>query len=315
MVSLAAPIGESLRALHFPGWGAAMDMSLCNILVILVLIGLYIAKYEIDYSGLLIIWVVVVTTINILAIGKLFKEASSFDGLAGKNSLNKKIRMTLFQGAFPVFILNISTYLLVNASLWAVGNSLGHEDAAIYGAVIKLYNILALPLLVINMGLEPYMADMLFSGQKKRLMHILKMSASVGLSITLAVSLVFVVFGEQILELTYGGGFGEGYSSLVVILLGNIVNVWTGSCASLLIISSKERILAVLYVVGATSCIIVVILFIRRVGITGVAGVVGLSIALINLAVWFVVRQSIGIDTSAYLNPLRLRETMKTINA
>lgn len=294
MLAFSSPIGESLRGLKMPAWGAALDNSASSFIALLVFLTLYFFEQGISLSLVVLIsavsvaLVIFVSALKLINIGNLIQKVPSYISYR-----------EIYNDASPILIINIATYLTANASLWIVAYFLSHEDVAVYGAVIKLFNLIAVPLLVINIAIEPSISEYLHHKKRKNLDALLRLSATLALIGTLLISALVIVWGDLLLVILFGEEYVKGYIALIILVLGNIVNVWTGSCASMMLLGGFQIVLTKIRVVFGVVSIVLSLAVILNYGIEGVAVAVSLTVAFTNFVTWKFVKNKMQYDTSA----------------
>ncbi|MCB1724512.1 MAG: oligosaccharide flippase family protein [Gammaproteobacteria bacterium] len=299
MISLAAPIGESLRALHRPGWGVALDMSAQSSFVFLVLWGAAFYYHNVSLQLVIKIWFFIALMVNLGGCVRLARLI----GFAGASFAEWISVASVFHFAWPILILNLSIFLMANAALWVVSYFVGHDGAALYGIALKLYNLIALPLLIINLALEPHIADYIHAGSKTRLEALLRLSASLAFSLTALISIVLIFAGKWILELAFGQSYIAAYPILVILIMGNVFNVLTGSCSSVLLLGGRRIWLSAVNAVAACAGIILALLLVPRWGGVGAALSTATVVVGANAVMWWIVKKEFGVSSAASLVP------------
>ncbi|MEM1145985.1 MAG: oligosaccharide flippase family protein, partial [Pseudomonadota bacterium] len=298
-IALAAPVGEALRGLHRPGWGVALDMSAQSTLVLAVTTLLLFSGIQIGLEAILKVWCAVSFSVLLAGFIRLL--------LLVPLRVSKReggIRLAyLVHSALPVFTLNVSQYLNANAALWIVGTLLGHSDAALYGVAVRIYNLLALPLVIVDLGLGPHIADYLHRRDFAQLEALLRVSALAAFSLTLVTALVLVFHGEWLLEIAFGSFYSDAYSVLLILVLGNVVNVCTGSCTSVLLLAGEQKLLAMISTLAAFLAISLGFYLVPRFGLAGAGVATVAAVAIANSAIWMGVRKRLGLNTAISFAP------------
>ncbi len=297
MLSLAPPVGESLRGLRMPAWGAALDNSVSSFISLIIFTALFIIGQTISLEHVLVVSSAAVSVVVIVAMRKLVITGGLF------KSRNPCITYRqIYSDTSPIFLVNVATYLTANASIWVVGYYLSHEEVAVYGAVLKLFNLIAVPLLVINLAIEPSIAEYIHQNKSKHMDALLRLSATVALIATCVISMATFFWGELFLTTLFGAQYSQGYIALLILVLGNIVNVWSGSCASVMMLGGFQVTLTIIRVFFGVVSIMASLALVSVYGIEGVAIAVSFSVALSNVVTWVIVKNKMNYDTSATIN-------------
>lgn len=207
----------------------------------------------------------------------------------------------------PLMVSSAAFYALVHVDIWVVGAILRAEDVALYGAASKLVTVVAMPLMIVNAVLPPLIAELHAAGDRARLERVVRVSATAAGVPAALVLISFIVAGEAIL----GFAFGDFYRSSAVVLallsIGQLVNVWAGSCGFVLIMTGK--VTAMMRITAATGTITMVaaVALARPLGIAGVAAAMAFGLLLQNVLMVLAVRRLAGVWTHVTLKPEHLR--------
>jgi O-antigen/teichoic acid export membrane protein len=180
--------------------------------VLLVSVGAGVA------SGLLAGW---------LLYGKLFSLGTQ--GTV-ENPMSAK---DVLRDTFPFLIISLTSFVLLTASdLWILTAFLPTKaEVAPYLAATKLVTLIAMPLLIANLVLPPIIAEMYARGQTDRLERTVRTFSTLAGVPSLLLLLSFMLLGGPLLVLFSGEElYQSGWAVLVILSLGKLVAVWSGSC-------------------------------------------------------------------------------------
>jgi O-antigen/teichoic acid export membrane protein len=170
-------------------------------------------------------------------------------------------------------------------------------EVAIYGAAAKLVILVAIPLQIINAVVPPLIAEMYAQGKRQELERTLRLAATVsGVPAFLALA-AFLVLGAPLLALIYGDYYSAAWTVLALLSLGQLVNVWVGSCGMVLTMTGHQVTMMVLMVISGGLTVAAGLLVVGRYGATGVAAATAGGIALQQILLWLAARSSAGIWT------------------
>jgi len=115
---------------------------------------------------------------------------------------------------------------------------------------------------------------------------------------TLAAGTILVVFGERLLSL-FGPEFPAGQPALVLLVIGQTVNVAMGPVALLLVMTGHERVLAISTCACGVLNIVLNVVLVPFWGLVGTAMSLAISLSVWNilLAVW--IKRRLGIHSTA----------------
>lgn len=218
--------------------------------------------------------------------------------------------------SWPLFAASMTNIILLRADLWILGMYLPDEEVAVYGAAARIITVVAIPLVMASAILAPMIAELNAKGEKARLERVLRAVATLGGIPALAVILCFIIFGQPLLELIYGEElYRRGWLVLVMLGLAQLVNVWSGVCIQLLMMTGHQK--AVMYITLVTSilAILLALVLVQPYGIEGVAFAFACGIALQNVGMVVHSKRKLGVKSYMLANPLALRGLLIDLRA
>ena len=136
-------------------------------------------------------------------------------------------------------------------------------------------------------------------GKHKQLETLIRLTSTFSALVAGIVLLVFVFAGGDVLSMVYGEYYRKAYFLLVIIGLGQFVNVWTGSgMITLMYTGHQNAVLKISFLFGSL-VVIGSIIVVKPFGVLGVASVVCLVFGAQALFVLIFVRRKVGIWTHA----------------
>jgi O-antigen/teichoic acid export membrane protein len=205
----------------------------------------------------------------------------------------------VFSISLPLWVSSASGYVLFYSSLWILGAFLPKEEVGLYFAALRLVNLVSMPLVLVNLIVPPFIAEMFAKGEKARLERVVRAAATMaGLPAFIVLS-AFLLLGGPIMALVFGEPYRAGAPILVLLSVGWLVNVWTGSCGMTLSMTGHQTALMRIVLFSGALSVGGSLLVVTRFGTIGVAAVVGATAILQNLAMWVAARYYAGIWTHA----------------
>jgi O-antigen/teichoic acid export membrane protein len=180
-----------------------------------------------------------------------------------------------------------------------LGAMQGTDQVGIYSAAIRGADLITFGLIAANATLAPTIAGLFSQGELKRLQRVLTGSARLVLLFTLVVGTVLIVFGQWFLAL-FGPEFVAGYTALVILSVGRIINAATGSVATVLVMTGYERTVALAVGLGSVLNIVLNFLLIPSYGMNGAALASSASMILWNVVLVIVAMREVGLNTTAF---------------
>ncbi len=235
-------------------------------------------------SGLAVGFVVglyVIATIGALLIKRFMpkhKNVVSFD---------KKRLMIV---AAPLLFVTFATQMNGQVSVLIIGAMSDNASVAIFNIALKISMLMSLILAAINVIASTKISELYSSGRHKQLRIMISKISALGMALGIPLFTVIAIFSNELLGL-FGNEFKAGSTALIILIIGQLVNVSVGSTNYILAMTGKEKVLAT--IVG-TSLAINIALGIALVPVLGVVGAaIGTSLTMIlgNIATVIVVRK------------------------
>ncbi len=206
--------------------------------------------------------------------------------------------------SWPLWITNLSSFALLQADLWIMGLFRSPEEVAVYGAVARIVLLVTMPLLIVNAVVPPLIAEMHSQGKTKELEKALRTVVTFAGLPSLVILGIFVFFGNFVLGLFFGESYRVGDIMLVILSVGQLASVWTGSCGQALMLTGHQMTLMMITIVSGLSTIIGAWLLINAYGGVGVASAAAAGIIIQNLLMVLYAKKKVGVWTHVDINIL-----------
>ncbi len=180
---------------------------------------------------------------------------------------------TSLAGMLGLVVLWVDTLL--------VGYFLSKGDTGIYDAASRLTMFYAVVLSSFNHVFSPMIAELHGAGQQNRLNHLYRTATRWALLICLPLTVVIAIHPESFVTFLQGSAYARGAGPLVILAIGQLVNVATGAVGYLLIMSGRQKIWLAVTAAAVFLNVLLAVTLIPRFGITGAA--VATSVALVLL--------------------------------
>ena len=292
-------IAEIFRGFHDLRWATLHGGLLGSLLTFLIIVALHL-------SGVSMTLRVVVgvsftaTVLGVLVAGfTLHRRVRELPSPAADRSLLGMLRVSL-----PLCVTTAIALLLQQADIWLVGAFESSEDVAIYGAAARLMFIVSVPLFMVNAVIQPMVAEYYSQRRLDELQKLVRVAATVAAIPALAALACAIAFAAPGLKLLYGDAYMAGAGVLVVLALGQMVNVWTGSCGIFLMMTGHERTLLTLTALTGLVSVALMAALVGPFGILGVAIGSALGVSLQNAVLWFAAGRLTGVWTNMGLRGL-----------
>jgi O-antigen/teichoic acid export membrane protein len=171
-----------------------------------------------------------------------------------------------------------------------VGSLLSASQAGIYQSAVQISVVFAVVISGFNRISTPVFSSLYHENNLGQLEEMYRIGTKWMVYISMPVLLVLLLTSRDILGLIYGEAFSAGGVAFVILLMGQIVNLATGSVGALLLVGGFQRALVLLsgLVLGINAAMC--FFLIPRLGIFGAAVANSLSVALLNLSALVIVK-------------------------
>lgn len=293
VLAFQTPVAETFRGLHDIRLAVFLDGILASALLAITLAVFWFNGLKVNFAQAILLS---------LAMGgvSLFFGTLLFlrrvRVLEGEGDIEPREVLAI---SSPLFVTNLANQAVTNFSLWIAGAILIAEEVALYGAAWKLVMLVELPLLLMNMSVQPFLSQFHVQKDKSSLQNALRGTATLASIPAIVVLSLFIWAGEDVLGIVYGVHYREAALVLVILSTGQLINVWTGSCGLVLAFTGHQKEMMYLTVVTSILSITIIILGGIYFGLPGIAIGVAFGRVAKNIASWYLVQQLTGYWTHA----------------
>lgn len=199
--------------------------------------------------------------------------------------------------AWPMVLTGVGAVLQNNGGLWVAGAGLSAEDAALFGAAIRLLAIVSIPFIAVNAVLPAFMSELYTKGDIRRLQKMVRTAASMAAVPAIATQLVFVFGADAVLAIVFGEFYRGASLVLVALGAGHVLNICFGSCGLLLTMAGSERLVTWVSVANGVGVVVLGGLGAVIWGLEGVAVAVAAGTTIKNVVLWLAARRIAGVWT------------------
>jgi O-antigen/teichoic acid export membrane protein len=199
----------------------------------------------------------------------------------------------------PILGMALLSVLLNRLDILMLGAIKGPAEAGIYSAVSRLAELTAFALAAVNGFIAPRIAELYSSGRREDLQRMLTTTARMVVAFTLS-SATILVFGNESLLTWYGEEFTVGRESLLILIMGQVVNALSGSVGLLMIMTGLQK--QALGILLLSTCIngMLNYLLIPRWGMVGAATATSITLVLWNVLMLYCVVKYLKINPTCF---------------
>jgi O-antigen/teichoic acid export membrane protein len=195
--------------------------------------------------------------------------------------------------------------LLFWTDLFVLTRYASEVEVGIYSAALRAGQILVLFLTSVNLMFAPYVADLYAKGEIDRLDKLFKTLTRWTIVATLPAFILLAVTPSSVLRI-FGPDFSEGKTALAILLLGQFVNICTGSVGFVLIMVGRTGWDLLVYTGSLICSLTLAFILCPRYGMEGAAIANAVTFGASNIVRLLLVRKFVGIQPydRAYLRLL-----------
>lgn len=210
----------------------------------------------------------------------------------------------LIKLSLPMMLQGGAAIIMSTADIWVLSIFSTQENVAVYGSVVRLTTLIVLVLGVVNMVLPSMLATLYKQGDLSQAEKLMRTSASWSAFIAIPLLLIFILFGEAVLDVVFGVAFIGGYHILIVLATAHTINALSGSPGMWLQMTGYHSVLMKLTIFWSIFNLLANIVLVNKYGVLGVAVVTGVSVVFQNITMIVFVKKIHNIKTWVYLPAL-----------
>lgn len=204
--------------------------------------------------------------------------------------------------SLPIFLIDGVGFLLTNADVVVVGLYLPPDQVGIYFAATKIIVLVQFVAFAVKAAAGPRFAILLANSDRDGLGHFAGQVARWSFWPSLAIGLVLLLIGQQLLAL-FGPGFTQGYWLLPILFAGILAKASIGPGEMLLSMGGRERLCVLIYAAVLAAAILANVILIPRYGLAGAAIATASAMAMEALLLHIALRRTLGIVLFALARP------------
>jgi O-antigen/teichoic acid export membrane protein len=210
----------------------------------------------------------------------------------------KIIHSEIWASSMPMWVTAIMGSLTLWSGQLIAGIWVSAEEIANLAIAHRTANLVSFILIAVNLVVAPRFAALYKQEKMKELQALAIASVKLILVVGTPVVLLILFFPDVILGL-FGPNFSEAIPLLIILTVGQFVNVVTGSVGVLLSMSGHERDLRNIVLFAGPFAIISALILTPYYGVTGAAMATATALSLQNIGCVWLVRKRLGFNTLA----------------
>jgi O-antigen/teichoic acid export membrane protein len=208
----------------------------------------------------------------------------------------KQKKLQLIEKGFPLLLASSGGLVMSWTDTLVLGVYGSSENVGVYSVAAKTAMLTSIVLFAVNSISAPKYAAFFAANNIKGIARLARQSTLFMLALVLVPSLVFLLWPQWILKL-YGVEYSVGATVLLILTVGQLINVACGSVGYILMTSGHEKIVRNIMMTTALINVFLNIQLVQVFGIEGVAISTMVSVAIWNIWMLLSVKKYLGFWT------------------
>ncbi len=208
-----------------------------------------------------------------------YRETNKLDRTKGEVDFTRKQLVKL---SFPMLLS--SSLLMLNQWMDSLmlGYFLNEEEVGLYNVALRISNLVMIPLFAVNAVAAPKFAEDYSKDGGSSLQHTVSQASKMIFLLSIPIVIVLVVLGEFALSI-FGEEYIVSYLPMLILLIGQAVNVSAGSVMNLLQMTGYEKLGNRIVLASTVTNIAMNVILIPLYGAIGAAIATSSSLVVWNL--------------------------------
>jgi O-antigen/teichoic acid export membrane protein len=200
--------------------------------------------------------------------------------------------------SWPIFLIAVCQQLMAQGNLLVLGWLAPAAEAGTFAVAVRISAFVVFILAAVSAINGPMISVAHEAGERDRLRRIATLSARSSFLCAVVIALLLLGFGEQIISL-FGNGYENAYLPLSILILGGLVNAFTGTVGHLLNMTGLQFVTLKILSLATVCNLLVAIILVPLYGAVGAAWAAAASVSLSNVMMVVTVWRRYGIDATA----------------
>ena len=198
--------------------------------------------------------------------------------------------------SIPLMFAQSVQFIMAWTDKLMIGTLMSAESVAVYGVAFRFSMGVSITLMAINSISSPKFAEKFANDDIKGMGKIALQSAKIIFWTTLPLATILLIFPKFFMGL-YGSEFLIGFEALRWLIIGRIVNAFSGSVGNLMQMSGQQKIYMNILIIGSVINVVLNYYLIPIYGIKGAAISSVVSLSFWNLTMVYMVKRKFGFST------------------
>jgi O-antigen/teichoic acid export membrane protein len=297
LMSLGALRGAMLRGLRKVVLGQLPEQIIRPLVLLTLVLLLPLLGKKLDSPvGVMAVQIISVTTAFLCGLILFFRNRPP--ELAGAEP--QFGTASLLKSSIPFGLSAAMQLINGRTDILALGMFREDAEVGIYRVAVQIAAVIIFSSQAVNAIQAPHIAHLYANGDMQKLQRIITRSSQAVTLYAVPILLAIVFFGESVIRALFGAEYITAHVPLVILGVGQLVNVSMGSVASLLNMTGHERDTARIILIAAMLNVVLTFTLTPVWGMTGAAVATASGLIVWNLIMWRAVYVRTGIESSPF---------------
>jgi O-antigen/teichoic acid export membrane protein len=200
-------------------------------------------------------------------------------------------------GAFPFVLIAGISIVNQRTDRLMLGAMLDMQAVGFYSVAVQMAMVVNFTLVGLNQAIAPLVAERHDSNRSRELQHSLMRATNLATLGSLAIVVALVLLGPIVLNF-FGAEFSSSYLPMIILSVGQLMNVASGPVGTLLSMSRHERFVGVGMATSVVFNLLLNYVLIPKYGVSGAAIATAVSVGIWNLMMVFFAKRILGINAN-----------------
>ena len=219
-----------------------------------------------------------------------------------------KSSKTWLIGSLPFVVIAGITIINQRTDRLMLGALQDIKSVGLYSVAVQMSMVVSFTLLGLNQAIAPLVAERHDANRGQELQKSLIQATNIATVGSLLMLVALIVLGPFVLAM-FGPDFSASYAPMIILAVGQLLNVASGPVGTILSMSRQERFVGIGMVTSVVCNILLNFLLIPRYGVNGAAIATAISVGIWNLLMVVFAKRILGIDANigSYLIPSKIQ--------
>ena len=218
--------------------------------------------------------------------------------------------------ALPMAVTAIAGWFQAQSDIFIVSAHHGDAGSAPYAVATLTVGLVTQSLILVNLVVPPFIADLHARGEREQLQRMLRGAATLAGIPAAAVLTFFALFGPWVMEMIANADYREGASVLAILAVGRLVNVFTGSCGITLMMTGHQKIVMTSTLIFSLASALIGWWIGARYPVEAIAWVYTCGLSAHNIVMWLAARKVTGLWTHVgWVRPSEIQSMLRKAKA